>query len=119
MRLTDGLRRIAAGMPPLPPKRRQRTTEEILARPSFKEVDVVISSFGRHPFDLKRASGSLTDSKKKSFVTGGVMTRRLTESTGRKWDDDDAVPVSDPQSGGSISELPAPSPYRKWINMRR
>ena len=89
---------------------RKRSINEVLAPPSLKPVDVVISSFGKHPFELKRsvwAPGT-------KIREGGSMTRMIQEGLdGNKsrtaWDDDGAEPAK-------VTESVGESPYRKWIN---
>lgn len=114
--LTDGLRRVAAGLPPIPPPRRRRTLEEVFARPKMRDMDVVVSSFGKHPFELKR-SASLTEGRNgssKTYSTGGVLTRKLQEAA-KKWDDDGATPVTE---SAPAEGAPVVLPYRQFINPR-
>jgi len=109
--LTDGLRRVAAGLPPVPPPARRRTVNEVLTRTQMRDLDIVVSSFGKHPFELKR-SASLTEGRngsRKTYTSGGVLTRRVQEAVA-KWDDDGAAPLSESQPAAGTS------PYRKWIN---
>lgn len=118
IRLTDGLRRIAAGMPPLPPPTRKVKLHEILTPAKFREMDVVISSYGRHPFELKRTN-RVDESRNGKAKTVPVITRKLQEAAGIKWDDDGAGPVAESvPSNGGLDAPPPPSPYRKWINLR-
>lgn len=115
--LTDGLRRVAAGLPPIPPPKRRRTLEEVFARPQMRDMDVVVSSFGKHPFELKR-SASLNEKRNgssKTYSTGGVLTRKLQEAASKKWDDDGATPVPETAPAEGV---PTVVPYRQYINPR-
>jgi len=74
---------------------------EVLEPQKFKELDIVVSSFGKHPFELKR---SVNEGNKPKHV-GGVLTQQLHEGLGKKFDD---------------SEQPAPAKepepyYRRWV----
>jgi len=89
---------------------RKRSISEVLVTPSFKPVDVVISSFGKHPFELKRSAWAPGT----KIREGGSMTRMIQEGLdGHKartaWDDDGAEPAK-------VTESVGESPYRKWIN---
>lgn len=77
---------------------------EILDVPSLKPLDVVISSFGKHPFELKRSANESGSPKH----VGGVMTRALQESKPMKFDGDNNTVSSE---NASTSE----PYYRKWI----
>lgn len=118
MKLTDGLRRIAAGLPPVVPRGRRRSVHEVMDRPKMKELDVVISSYGKHPFELKRRvreSGASNNG-----AVGPVLTRRIQEAAGIKWDDDGAAPVTESKEPATVgADTMSPSPYHNWINLRR
>jgi len=89
---------------------RKRSINEVLAPPSLKAMDVVISSYGRHPFELKRSNYP----EGTKVQRGGTMQRMIQEGLdGNKartaWDDDGADPAK-------VTESVGESPYRKWIN---
>jgi hypothetical protein len=54
-------------------KRGRRTMESICGRPSYNENDLVISSFGKHPLELKRPSEQNARTS---------LTEKLVESSG-------------------------------------
>jgi len=89
------------------------TRSRVLGTSSLKENDVVISSFGKHPFELKRRG--VAESKGAEGSMTGVIQRKMdTKSTG--WADDDATePVTESAKNGSDEGVGQPSPYRKWI----
>ena len=99
------------------PKSRKWTRESVLglSPTSIKENDVVISSFGRHPFEFKRKNISESKSTTGEGTCHGQIQAKVDAALGKKWDDDGAaVPLSeskDETQGG----VGAPSPYRKWI----
>lgn len=89
---------------------RKRSINEVLQPPSLKAMDVVISSYGRHPFELKRSNWP----EGTRIRQGGTMQRMINEGMNGKpprtdWDDDGATP-------GEVAESVGESPYRKWIN---
>jgi len=92
------------------------TRERVLGGPSLKENDVVISSFGRHPFEFKRTN--LSESKAVEGAATGVLQAKLDELP-KKWDDDGGpaskpAPIAestDPTQAG----VGQPTPYRRWM----
>ena len=80
---------------------------EVIDRPQLKELDVVVSSFGKHPFELKR-----NEDTQKGPV-GPVLTRMLHEGMGKKFEDEGAVSVA--ASGNGEAE----PYYRRWIKPGR
>lgn len=105
----------------LPPPRSRTLLREVLSPQVFKENDVVISSFGKHPFNLKR-SVSVRDSKGQVVHAGGTLSKMLNESTGKKgWGDEEGnTPAPAPQDSESSSAVNESkkdyAPYRKWMN---
>jgi hypothetical protein len=93
------------------------TKERVLERAPMKENDVVVSSFGRHPFELKRrtnSDGKLSESKVGENGAAGVIQAKV-DAKSAGWDDDGATkPVNESQSG-SGEGMGGPSVYRKWI----
>jgi len=87
------------------------TRERVLGRSSVKENDVVISSFGKHPFEMKRRG--VNESRTAEGAMTGVIQRKLDlKLTG--WDDDGAQTVTEskpPEEGG----IGSTTPYRKWM----
>jgi Bacteriophage T4-like portal protein (Gp20) len=80
-------------IPVSPPKK--WTKREVLMRPPLQEDDVIISSFGKHPFDLKRSASKVNESKDGPGFVGGVIQKRINGGAGGKpgpWDDDGATP---------------------------
>jgi hypothetical protein len=88
---------------------RKRKLHEVMEAPDLKAMDVVISSYGKHPFELKRNNHP----EGARVRPGGIMQRMLNEgmSSGTvpktEWDDDGASPSKIAESTGS--------PYRKWM----
>lgn len=86
------------------------TRQRVLERCPLKENDVVISSYGRHPFELKRSG--VSESKSVEGSQTGTIQKKVDANTGG-WDDDGATPpVTEAQVGEGVG---TPSPYRKWI----
>jgi len=87
---------------------RKWTNEQVYTRPRLKENDIVVSSYGRHPFEFKRA-GVTSESTKT-----GVLQARLTENKkDTSWENDNApVPAAPPNGEAPASHE---SPYRRWI----
>ena len=68
---------------------------------------MVVSSFGKHPFELRR------NEDQNMGPVGPVLTRRLHEAVGKKFDEDSAVPAA-PATNGE------PEPYyRRWVKPGR
>lgn len=111
-RLVRDLKRTVYGGKAIPPKPRPVKLREVLNPALFRENDVVISSFGKHPFDLKR-SANINDSQGKPMHRGGTMTRMINEATqGRKvWDDDGGLPET-ASKGDTTGDI---NPYRRWM----
>jgi hypothetical protein len=77
------------------------------ARP--KEADVVISSFGRHPFEFRRTN--VNESKTQEGAATGTIQAKIN-GVSPKWDDDGATrPVNESQENG----MGGASPYRRWM----
>ena len=97
---------------------RKWTRESVLGMGSIKENDVVISSFGRHPFEFKRKSKDgkdLKESKGEEGTMSGVIQKKVDAAFGKKWDDDGEVaPVSESKDV-TQEGVGKPSPYRKWM----
>lgn len=87
------------------------TRERVFEAPKLKENDVVISSYGKHPFELKRRS--VSESKNGEGSQTGVIQAKL-DGNSKTWDDDGAVPPLS-ESKGDADGMGSPSPYRKWI----
>ena len=77
--------------------KRKVQLESIIKRPEHRENDVVISSFGRHPFDLKRPS--VVEGKEVSKDKRTIMER-----------------MNDSYSGQCTTEGGSADIYRKWIS---
>jgi len=74
------------------PKPRKWTRQEVLTRAPMQENDVVVSSFGRHPFSFRRPKNSVKESAgEKGDYTGTIQAMVDGKHTG-KWDDDGATP---------------------------
>ena len=88
------------------------TAREILMRPPLQENDVIISSFGKHPFELKRSASTLREEKTGPGFVGGVIQKRINGTSGQ-WDDDGAAapaPVAESSArDGSWDK------YRKFV----
>lgn len=88
---------------------RKKNIVEVLEAPVFKPLDVVISSYGKHPFELKRTQWP----EGAKIRPAGTMQRMINEgmSTGQvpktQWDDDGASPAQVKESSDS--------PYRRWM----
>lgn len=78
------------------------------ARP--KEADVVISSFGRHPFEFRRRN--VNESKTQEGSATGTIQAKIN-GTAPKWDDDGATPPLN--ESAQETGMGAASPYRKWM----
>lgn len=77
------------------------------ARP--KEADIVISSFGRHPFEFRRRN--VNESQTQEGTATGTIQAKIN-GTSPKWDDDGASP---PVSESKETGMGAASPYRRWM----
>lgn len=90
------------------------TRERVLGRgagSALKENDVVISSFGKHPFEMKRKG--VNESKTAEGSQTGTIQKKVDAPT-KGWDDDGAqVPVN--ESNGSVGGVGTTTPYRKWM----
>lgn len=86
------------------------TPARVFGSASIKESDVVISSFGRHPFEFKRRNVSESQTAEGSQT--GVIQAKI-DGKGGKWDDDGATtPITESQAGDGIGTA---SPYRRWM----
>ena len=101
--------------------RKQVSIREVLSPQLFKENDVVISSFGKHPFNLKR-SANLRDSQDRVLHPGGSLSQMLVESKKSAWDDDGAAVAAPPVTAQDADGTAAPTaekadfkPYRRWM----
>jgi lambda repressor-like predicted transcriptional regulator len=76
-------------------QRQKRTMENVLGRPNYKENDLIISSFGKHPFELKRPSqvGQINESTGKKVTM--TMSERAAQPSTAKFADD-PVPYGAP-----------------------
>jgi len=87
------------------------TRDRVFQQPTLKENDVVISSFGKHPFELKRRN--VSESANGEGTMTGVIQAKI-DGRPKVWDDDGATkPLS--ESTDSTDGMGAPSPYRKWL----
>ena len=64
-------------------------------RPPMQENDVIISSFGKHPFELKRSASKVSESRREPGLVGGVIQRKI-DSRSAQWDDDGLTPPTPP-----------------------
>lgn len=90
---------------------------KIVTESGMKENELVISSYGRHPFELKRASTALNEdngTKRTRFT----MAARLTENLKQEWDADGA-PLTEAKKevdqATNSNGSDAFAPYRKFI----
>lgn len=88
------------------------TLDRVLERSQPKENDVVISSFGRHPFEFKRSGVSESQTAEGSQT--GVIQAKV-DGFSKKWDDDGATPPLKESKDDSTNGMGGPSPYRKWM----
>jgi len=87
------------------------TRDRVFQQPTLKENDVVISSFGKHPFELKRRN--VSESANGEGTMTGVIQAKI-DGRPKVWDDDGATkPLN--ESTDSTDGMGAPSPYRKWL----
>lgn len=86
------------------------TLERVMGRGSLKENDVVISSYGKHPFEVKRRG--VSESKNGEGMMTGVIQKKVDQAAGN-WDDDGATP---PITEAKAEGMGSPSPYRKWMD---
>jgi hypothetical protein len=101
--------------------RKQVSIREVLSPQMFKENDVVISSFGKHPFNLKRST-NLRDSQNRVLHPGGSLSQMIVESKKSSWDDDGATVAAPPVTAQDADGTAAPTaekadfkPYRRWM----
>jgi hypothetical protein len=83
---------------------RKMKLAEVLQPQRVKDLDVVVSSFGKHPFELKRNA----ESTGKPKIVGGVITKMLHEAAGKKFEDE-------PSAEGTATEVPQEPYYRRWV----
>lgn len=79
---------------------------------SVKESDVVISSFGKHPFELRRKN--INESKSQEGAATGVLQAKV-DGHKANWDDDGATPPVNESKSGSGEGMGTTTPYRKWM----
>jgi hypothetical protein len=101
---------------PTAPEKSKWTREDVLNRPVTQENDLVISSFGKHPFELKRSASpsALKESKNGTGMgyVGGTMKRKVYGAR-TAWDDDGAAAPAVTESNGSANE--GWDKYRKFM----
>lgn len=90
------------------------TMERVLSKSPLKENDIVVSSYGRHPFELKRSTKVTESSGKTTYSTGTIKEDTLSKET---WTDrSKSVPDKVETSVTEGKDVPATlAPYRKWI----
>lgn len=86
------------------------TRERILGRGVLKENDVVISSYGKHPFEMRRRN--VSESAGVEGMMTGVIQKKMDQSTAG-WDDDAATAPLD--ESAPAAGLGTTTPYRKWL----
>jgi hypothetical protein len=84
--------------------------DRVFSMGAIKENDVVISSFGKHPFEFRRRG--LSESQTAEGTATGVLQARIDGKSG-KWDDDGASPKISESTGGE--GIGTASPYRRWM----
>jgi len=89
---------------------RRLKLSEILQPPQFKPLDVVISSFGKHPFELRR------NEDQNMGPVGPVLTRRLHEAMGKTFKDEENGTTVPANNGGNGQAEPY---YRRWVKPGR
>jgi hypothetical protein len=98
-------------------QRQKRTMESLVGRPKYKENDLIISSFGKHPFELKRPTSETLNESSGRKVTM-TMSERAAEVSRARFADD-PVPYSSPphptQPTPIVEGSTAEPAYRKWI----
>ena len=95
------------------PLKQRWSVERVLNKGRVNENDVVISSYGRHPFELKRKG--VNESKGSEGEATAVIQRKVDASLGKKWDDDGANAPATPvtESAPTTGQLDA---YRRWLD---
>jgi hypothetical protein len=104
-------------------KRHKMSMENLIGRPNYKENDLIISSFGKHPFELKRPTQeqqALHESAKGKSTMRFTMNERTAQPSRARFADD-PVPYdapSHPSQPTPITEASSnPEPaYRRWIS---
>jgi len=124
VRLLEQLRQAVYGDHPVVRQVLKRTLRnQIIPETKFKENDLVISSYGRHPFELKRASSQMNESANgKPVPSRFSMSARLAKKTQANWEGD-GVPLT--ESKESKQEDPSTNsngkdqfaPYRKFVKL--
>lgn len=85
------------------------SVERVMRMPSVKENDIVISSYGKHPFELRRKG--VKESKTTEGAATGVIQAKI-DGRSAKWDDDGAIQALTESDGNGVGTA---SPYRRWI----
>jgi len=88
------------------------TRERVLGRGQLKESDAVISSYGKHPFELRRRG--VSESKTTEGMATGVIQAKINNHS-KAWDDDGAASPVQESKEANGDGMGSPSPYRKWI----
>lgn len=94
--------------------------ERVLGGGKIKENDVVISSFGKHPFEMRRKNvqdSKITEGSQTGKIQAAVdmvMQRKaVTESKG--WNDDAPETTVSESKQGEEGGIGTTTPYRKWM----
>lgn len=113
-KLVEDLRRSMDLVQNVERRKQRQTMESIMGQPKCKKDDLIISSFGRHPFELKRPS----DAKSESSLR--MTARPITENIRFADDPEPKAPVARKESVNESSDAEAAPEqnlaYRKWIN---
>jgi hypothetical protein len=73
----------------------------------------VISSFGKHPFEIKRRGVSESKNGVEGTMTGVIQKKVDAKTTG--WDDDGAQAPVNESKDGNEGGIGTTTPYRKWM----
>jgi len=117
------LREIAHAnrLPSAPPPQKWKASRIFNPAP-IKENDVIISSLGRHPFELTGVKPLRESKDKKGVSIQGATMKALTENKKSPlWDNDGATAPATPKTeanGAPVQEW-GPSRYRKYIHLGR
>ncbi len=84
------------------------TRDRVFSMGSVKESDIVISSFGKHPFEFRRKG--LSESQTAEGTATGTLQAVLDGKKG--WDDDGSTKISESTPGEGMGTA---SPYRRWM----
>lgn len=101
--------------------RKKMSAESVLAAPNMKEKDIIVSSYGRHPLELKRPSSRMqTESTTKktfsSMMYGGSLTPK-PDSRSESWDsiEDEASSAPKPVNESTESSNGSWNGYRQYM----